>query len=396
MAYVNNDRIKVLTNIYLLRLDELLAGDEDPRARWRAAKACVQGWDPEAEDFGGMFRKTIAGAKRFLQPASDEEVSRPVDGILALCDAGRGEEVREAFADLTEDADAASLQDQAQTFVKRINEMLDESLHGEWQYRQNLRDGIGYLAFIRPAENYLYRAPETALFAGYTEAEEEIGYERSFSLAAYYRFCTEISLYLMSRKDVQEAVTRVLASVDASDGSTAEAGSDPAAEADPAELDPELHLLTADLIHAAYVGKFYDDKAANRKSRVSTASQRRIERARQQAKLLEQREFVAGRLYEAALRENGAGMPDLQGRQVRHKAFGEGTITVHDGKYLTVVFPKGTKKFALPGVVVGGYLSFEDADKVVEACGAMDKIVTERRRIGDELSAIDVQLRMLE
>ena len=381
---MNNDRVKVLTNIYLLRLDEMMAGKEDPRRRWRAAAACVRAWNPDAEDFGAMFREAISDAAHYLQPAQEEEVSCPVDGILALCDAGRGEEVREAFASLTEEVDIASRQDQTRAFVRRINELLEEALPGGWRYRQRFRDGIGYLSFIRPAENYLYRAPETALFAGYTEAEEEIGYEKSFSLAAFYRFCNEISLYLMSRKDVQQAVSGVL--TDAS-----------VTQEDLSELDPQMHLLTADLMHSAYVFQFYDDKAANRKSRISTAAQRRIDRARQQAKLLEQRDQVSGRLEEVAVRETGAGLPNLQGLEVQHKAFGVGTVTIHDGKYLTVVFPaKGTKKFALPGVVVNGYLSFENADRIAAACGAMDRIVAERRRVADELSAIDVQLRMLE
>lgn len=361
-----------------------MTGEEDPRRRWRAAAACARAWDPEAEDFGAMLREAVSAAAIYLQPAKEEEVSRPVDGILALCDAGRTKEVREAFLLLTEEVDIASRQDQTQTFVQRINELLEEALPGEWRYRQRFRDGIGYLSFIRPAENYLYCAAETALFAGYTEAEEEIGYGKSFSLAAFYRFCNEISLYLMSRKDVQQALTGVLTD----ESVTAE---------DLSALDPQLHLFAADLIHSAYVFKFYDDKAANRKSRISTAAQRRIDRARQQAKLLEERELVSGRLEEVAVRETGAGLPNLQGLEVQHKAFGVGTVTVHDGKYLTVVFPaKGTKKFALPGVVVNGYLSFENADRIAAACGAMDRIVSERRKVADELSAIDVQLRMLE
>ncbi len=46
--------------------------------------------------------------------------------------------------------------------------------------------------------------------------------------------------------------------------------------------------------------------------------------------------------------------------KVKHKKFGEGTVTKQDGKYIEVKFDDVVKKFVLPGCIADKFLEVED------------------------------------
>lgn len=380
---MNSERIKTLTNIYISRYNEFISGEDDPRNLWAAAYVCSNTWNTNAPDFGAMFDSAMKKADQYI----NEENAKPTDGIRLLCKKDLAEDVRREF-DLLLDNDGGDIenrQERINAFVKNINAMLAEQAPDKWQFRQKIRTGIRYLAFIRPEEDYLFRASEAAAFAGYAEVEEEIGYDRKLHLNNYYKNCDELAEYLQGRDDLLELVN----------GSLREKGEKekmPGLE----DLDPECHLLAYDLIHRSYVDDFYSDKAATRKSKISTVQQRKIDRMKQSAELLEKREKTVDRLEEVEVRESLTKIPSVNGRRVKHKAFGSGKITAQDGRYLTVQFDTVTKKFALPGVVVNGYLDFTNAEKVADACKELDAVRNEHQQTADELNSIDVQLKMLE
>lgn len=380
---MNSERLKTLTNIYISRYEDIIKGDDDPRDKWVAAAICSRTFDLNAADFGKMFDAAMKRAGSFI----DENSAKPTDGIRLLCKKGRADDVQNEF-DLLLDNDGGDIdarQERVRSFVKNINAMLQEIAPEKWQYRQKIRTGIRYLAFIRPEDNYLFRASEAAAFAGFAEVEEEIGYDRKLNLNNYYKTCDELADYLASREDLTDLV----------DESLREKGKE-AGIKDLEKLDPKCHLLAYDMIHCAYVYDFYSDKAATRKSKISTVQQRRIDRMRQSAKLLEEREKTIDHLEEVEVRESLTKVPSVNGRKVQHKAFGTGKITSQDGRYLTVQFDSISKKFALPGVVVNGYLAFTNSDKVADACRELSDVMNEHQKTADELNSIDVQLKMLE
>lgn len=380
---MNNERLKTLTNIYISRYDDIIKGEDDPRDRWVAAAICSRTFDLQAPDFGKMFDASMKKAGNYI----DEESAKPTEGIRTLCRKGRADDVRNEF-DLLLDNDGGDIearQERIRSFVKDINDMLREIAPDKWQYRQKIRTGIRYLAFIRPEDNYLFRASETAAFAGFAEIDEEIGYDRRLNLNNYYKNCDELSEYLESREDLTELVAKGLQEKSRETGVK-----------DLDQLDPKCHLLAYDLIHCAYVYDFYTDKAATRKSKISTVQQRKIDRTRQSASLLEEREKTVDHLEEVEVRESLTKIPSVNGRKVQHKAFGNGKITAQDGRYLTVQFDGVTKKFALPGVVVNGYLAFTNSDKVADACRELNEVMNEHQKTADALNSIDVQLKMLE
>lgn len=60
---------------------------------------------------------------------------------------------------------------------------------------------------------------------------------------------------------------------------------------------------------------------------------------------------------------------------VKNIRYGAGTVAEQSGKYLTVEFSAGTKKFVLPDAVAKGFLKIEDADTM----GSFEKIACLRK-----------------
>ncbi len=379
---MNIERLKVLTNIYMDRYADITEGPQDVRNRWAAVSSCLKHWDLEADSFGTMFDEATKAGVSLIQGTGSD----PRGGILFLCENGKEEEVREAFAGLLERgrADGAEKQEKAMRFVKKINAMLAEMVPDKWEYRQRIRTAIRYLALIRPNDNYYFRASDVAAFSGYTEVEELIGYDKSLELGNYYRMCDDVTSYLAERDDLLRMVNISLEHKGRQIG-------DP----DLARVDMQYHLLAADLICAAYRFDFYAEKAANRKSKISVVAQRKIGRAKKRAELLDERESIVDELDALEAVEAKAQIPDLWGLPTRHSAFGEGKITDQSGKYITVKFSNATKRFALPGAVIGGFLKFDDAS-IMDTCKRMDSAVASRKDAENRLTSVDVQLQLLE
>ena len=380
---MNDERMKTLVNIYLNRQSEITDGDTDTRSKWVAVSNCVKKWDIDAEDFGKMFGDAMKKAAPLINTAK----SSPVEGIKLLCKNERTEDVRDAFRDLLarDGGDLNLRQERVLAFVKRINDLLADTVPDVWDVRQKVRTAVMYLALIRPADNFMYRAPEVSAFAGFTEFDEELGYDRSFRMHNYHRLCDEMLDYVRTREDLIAAVT---ASLD-------EKGKQ-IKDRDLVNIDPTLHILVYDIIDSAYHFDFYEDRAAKRGTKTSTVQQRRHERMKQRAALLEEREQCVDRFDEVKAERRAAKIPKLQGKKVTHQAFGKGEITVQDGRYLTVEFPSVTKKFALPGCIVNGFLDISGGQKIVEAVNRMEDVAQKYRDVENRLTSLDVQLQMLE
>lgn len=380
---MNADRVKVLINIYLDKYDEMAAADERVLGTWTAVNTCRKHWDMDADDFGRMFHAAMRDASLILE----NETWKPLEGIRYLCDNDRQEEVRASFRELLarDDGDIEARQGRVLRFVRDINDMLIEAAPERWQLRQKIRTGIQYLGIIDPSENYIFRASEAAAFAGYTEVDDEIGFDRKLNLPNYYEMCNGLVDYISSRDDLLKKVARKLKQKGKDEG-----------EPELTEIDPNHHILAYDIIRDAYQHDFYKEKAANRKSKISTVQYRAIEKTQKRALLLDEREEVVDEYDEISSLEAGAKMPDLVGRKVRHEAYGKGKVTEKNGRYLKVEFEDGmTKKFVLPTAIVGGFLDFGSA-KLTEAAEAMERVKDRKKDIADRLTAIDVQLQMLE
>lgn len=380
---MNSDRVKVLVNIYLDKYDEMNANDDQLLGTWEAVNTCAKNWDIDADDFGGMFSAAMKDASGILET----KTQKPLEGIRLLCRNGRQEEVRDGFRNLLDSRgdDIQGRQDRVTHFVQDINGMLYQEAPERWQLRQKIRTGIRYLAIIDPNDNFIFKASEAAAFAGYTEAEEDIGFDQKLKLASYYEMCDEVVDYISTRQDLLKKVSRKLKQKGKAEGTP-----------ELKDIDPNYHILAYDLIRDSYQHDFYSEKAANRKSKISTVQKRYIDRTRKKAGLLDERERVVDEYDEVTALEHRAEIPELTGKKTTHKAYGTGEVTAQEGRYLTVTFDSGEKRrFALPAAVTGGFLAFDDAN-VSDAAVAMDEVKEKKKDIADRLTAIDVQLKILD
>lgn len=379
---MNSDRVKVLVNIYKEKYQDLTQGRIDVRDKWVAVYTCLKNWDIMAEDFGAMFEASMQDAEFLL----DHGEVRPTDGIVMLCRGGRTEEVREAFADLLQHdgGDIAQRQQRVRAFTETINSMLDQQVQGCWKLHQKIRTVIKYLGLIRPEDNYMLRASAAAAFEGYIDYEDDIGYDRLLKLQNYYNMCDDTLDLLLRHEDFLKLIDKGLR----------EKGEQLGMEG-LADIDKARHILVFDLIDSAYRFNFYAEKSANRKSKISTVAQRKIDRTRRRAELIDEREECVDSFDEIKAMEKDAKIPSLEGRTALHPSFGEGTIIGQDGRYLQVEFEGVTKKFVLPAAVLKGFLQFDD-EEPEKICIALNEVNTRRNELENKVTSIDVQLHMLE
>ena len=402
---MNSERIRILTHIYRNHYDEWADSGEDPCRRWAAAAVCRQRFDPAAENFAGMLENSMEQAADLLDSGGE----KPLESLLFLCRNGREAEVRRAFERLLEEDGGSTdlLQEKLLRFSGDCGRMLEELAPENGKLRLGLWSGLQFLALIRPERDFFFRAPEVTAFAGYTEAEEEIGYDRFLNLTNYYKDAQELCDELSGETELRKTVRKRLEQYGKKIGIP-----------DLEDADPRGHLLAFDVMRAVYAMNWYAEKSAKRKSRISTASQRKIDRMQKAAELLEERERAAAGTQEAKAEAGRAVLPQLAGRKAVHKSFGEGTILAQDGRYLTVEFAGGRKKFALPGAVVNGYLTLAASDEgsgqnsgdpengaegcsaigpeeLQEACRKMAEAGAKVQAAEKALEALDVQLKML-
>ena len=367
---MNSERIRILAHIYRNHYEEWADSAYNPCGRFAAALVCKRNFNPDAEDLAEMLDRAFGPAESFLE--KDDE--KPLQGLSFLCRNGHEEE-------------GGSIDDRMEKiheFAETCNRLLEDTAPDRWELRQRLWSGLDYLALIRPEQNFFFRAPEVIAFAGYIEAEEEIGYDRFLNLVNYYRLAEDTAEDLAGETELRKQVRRRLEQY----------GKEHALEG-LENVDPNLHLLAFDLIQAVYAMDWYSEKSAKRKSRISTVAQRRIDKMQKAAALLEERETAAMQAAKLSLEEKKAAVPELTGQKAVHKSFGEGTVISQDGKYLTVSFEKAQKKFALPGALVNGYLSVAEEERVLSACRSLAMVQESAQKAEKELEALDVQLKML-
>lgn len=274
---MNSERIRILAHIYRNHYEEWADSAYNPCGRFAAALVCRRYFNPDAEDLAAMLDRAFGPAESFLE--KDDE--KPLQGLSFLCRNGHEEEVRRAFILLLGE-DGGSIDDRMEKiheFAETCNRLLEDTAPDRWELRQRLWSGLDYLALIRPEQDFFFRAPEVIAFAGYIEAEEEIGYDRFLNLVNYYRLAEDTAAELAGENELLKLVRRRLEQY----------GKEHALEG-LEDVDSNLHLLAFDLIQAVYAMDWYSEKSAKRKSRISTVAQRRIDKMQKAAALLEERD----------------------------------------------------------------------------------------------------------
>ena len=375
---MDTNRLQKIFDSYVEKYETFNNAEHHEIYKWAAVSHFQKYWDLDAENFGEMFKTSFEESESLIDTAA----SQPVNGVVALCRQSEEtkEEVRSLFRDLymADQGDYELRQKKAEIFVQGMNQLLKEKLPQKWKYHQDISSALMYLSFADPDDNFMYKESEARSFADYIEYDEEIVDDETFSLPAYYRMCEAVVSELQQQADLLQLVTDTLSTE-----------ADNAEDSSMTEVDGENHILTFDIIYVAQNYDLYEGETVQRRGRKTVAED--DERAKEAARLQNQMSELQDRLRETEEVLDNLEYPSLEGEKVQHRMFREGTVTAQDGKYITISFGVGQKRFVLPDAITGGYIQ-TGSDEVKAVCEQMAERKQERERLLREIGLLKLQM----
>lgn len=118
---------------------------------------------------------------------------------------------------------------------------------------------------------------------------------------------------------------------------------------------------------------------------------KREEQQRLRESLLQKKENAMQQLDSIAKVKGFIQFPNLSGRKVKNKKFGEGVIGESGGQYFTVVFPTGEKKYAFPDSFSKGFLEIDDVS-LIQSCKKYQEILSKEEELLSEVKRLDSEL----
>ncbi len=354
---MNEFRLNSIVNLYINKFDFLTQTQCDENMKWRAIHHFQTHFDLEAHNFHDMFKEAMSESRIII----NNGIVQPINGILRLI-LHEEETMRKLFAMLYED-DGGNIdkrQIRIERFVDETNKLLDKYERGKWKYKQDFRSVLAYLTFYQPDQNYLYKSSQCQPFFRYLEFGEEIGYGQYFKLSRYYRMCDEVKKSLSQMQELMTIHNNRLLDI--------------------GYPHSELNILTFDIIYCSIVYGFYkyaDYLKIVRKSKNDLAQENiEAEIEVKRCKL----EYLKNMLCE--IQNILDDIPDIsiEGQNVKHKLFGNGTVIKQRGSIIEVTFATKTTKFVLTTSFVDGFLSSEDPS-VLEQCKKLESTLTNYNKI---------------
>lgn len=372
---MNKNNLNKIIEQYIANFEKLNApadqGGDDEGYKWRVISAFKEHWDIDAPDFCDMFCKAMdaIGKTNLINNA----YVLPLQGIIRLMTEHHEVEfVRQQFRLLysEDDGDIDARGERVFAFRDNMNAKIEEKFPGSWKFPQNTFCCIFYLSLWRPEDNYIYRATEAREWADCIEFADDFGSGASFSLKKYYRMCDELRESLQDYPEL----------LDLHQGRF---------DREARGFDDQLHLLAFDIIFCSHYMGFYREcptLGVSTKERVRIAK-RREEEERLEAEIQAKQEEITR--LEDEVRE----LPDLVGKSVKHKRYGDGKIeSFNNGIYL-VSFPEKQSKFN-EDAIAKGFLGLSD-DSIAEIASDNLAIKDIIRRKGMELAALMRELENL-
>lgn len=375
---MDTNRLQKIFDSYVEKYDTFNNTEHHELYKWAAVSHFQKYWDLDAENFGEMFKTSFEESESLI----DASASQPVIGVVSLCRQSDEtmEEVRTLFRALfaADQSDYAVRQQKAETFVREMNALLREKLPQKWKYHQDISSALMYLSFADPDDNFMYKETEARSFADYIEYREEISDDEHFSLPAYYRMCEAVASELQQQTDLLQTVADALS-----------AEADSAEDSSMTEVDGENHILVFDIIYVAQNYDLYEGETVRKSSRKTTAEDN--ERAMEAARLQEQMAALQEELGATEASLKVLTYPALEGQTVRHRLFKEGTVTAQDGKYITISFAAGQKRFVLPDAVTGGFITIA-SEEAQSLCQKMAEAKQKRESLQREIGLLKLQM----
>ena len=382
---MNRNNLDKLFHNYIESYNVLTDAEHDEFYKWRAVNHFQRHWDLEADDFGEMFKQAMGQSFNLI----NNSIVQPTNGIVFLCQQNKEteEQVREEFRKLLapDDGNIRVRQDRIDAFVTAINEKLQKAAPGKWKYDQDRRSVIMYLAFIAPDDNFMFKSTEAKAFANGCEFGEDIGSGQTFRLEVYYRMCKELAEEIKKNEKLCALLEEKL---------QGEANADEDKTDPVTELAGRYTIYAYDIMYCANAYNLYGNIPVRKKAKLSSIEQKKLNREKRIQELAAQRDETNEQLEQIEKQIDENRIPDLAGMTVKNIRYGAGTVAEQNGRYLTVEFPSGTKKFVLPDAVAKGFLKIEDADtmcyfeKIGSLTGRKEKYTREIEMLTTEISRL--------
>ena len=376
---MDTDRLQKIFENYAEKYETIIGSEHRETAKWTAVSRFQKFWDLDAVNFGEMFKTALEDAEGLISEAAYQ----PVNGITYLCRQGTDvmENVREAFRDLLtpDGSDYALRQEKAETFVKRINQILKDTAPDKWKYHQEISAAVLYLAFADPDDNYLYKEAEVKAFCEYLDAGDTIVTDDRLDLPAYYHMCDEVLSEVNQQADLLQMV-----------GDALSEEADEADDSSVTEIDGDNHILVFDIIYCAQNYNLYE----NAKSRKGKAASATVEEEQVKVKLEKELAGLQERLNEVSGRLESVPFPDIRGIAVSHKRYGIGCVGDQEERHFHVKFDSGEKKFMLPDAFAKGFLTTED-EKIPAVCREIMQLSRTSEELKCEIELVRHQISTL-
>ncbi|NCD04072.1 MAG: hypothetical protein EOM00_13990 [Clostridia bacterium] len=368
---MNHKNLDEILQQYIDRFDELNARDgNDEGYKWRAESWFKSQWDIDAIDFPKMFISAMKETSNLI----DNATVQPIGGIrMLLKQDDEIEFVRACFKKLfsEDNGDIDQRQNRVDEFIEEINSHIEKYVSGSWKYPQSRGSVIYYLNLWRPEENYIFKSTEATNWANCIEYGDDFGSGTSFSLKKYYRMCDELLEELKKREDLLELNTQRVA-------------------ADAKGFDDQLHILVYDVIYCANTYLFYNDIHIEK-----TSTKERIHKASVRDKIEKIQEDIAEKQHQIQKLGELLPLPDLTGKTVNHKAFGQGTVDAITNGMLLISFGAGEKKFKYPDAFSAGFLQI-DNQEYTELFQSNANIEKQRTDLEKQIKNLEYEIKRVE
>lgn len=134
---MNKERAFTIFENYIENFDVMNNDENREYMKWSAVACFHKYWDIDATDFAAMFKNSMQEAKVMI----DNRAKTPTFGIIKLAEKSEYcEKVREQFRNLLYTDDGGNIgerQKSIETFVERINALLEECEPGKWKISRN-------------------------------------------------------------------------------------------------------------------------------------------------------------------------------------------------------------------------------------------------------------------
>ena len=342
---MNKRNLQVIFKKYIDNFETLNNSENDETYKWEIAQA-FQKFDVDAPDFAEMLSQLWKVSSNLI----DSSQQLP---FYALVDFSRKEPetVREMFRQLY--ADEHLDNDAKQKAIDRFiadSEALRMKYHPDSRlYVNNQRSVMMYLFLRYPNSNYGYKASRAKSFADCVEFYDDWGPMTDFRLDVFCRMCDQ----LIEEIKKNEALVATHKS---------------RFEETDRELFPDenYHILALDIIYTSQAYNFYGDMSfAPINAQARKLYFECVAKAKELEAAVEKAKADVALLAEATAYINST---LASGSQVKHRAFGDGTVEVYDKGILSVFFPKAneTKRLGIAVAIGGGFMTLPSEEETAK------------------------------